>query len=135
MTETPNDFEVEDCEEECFDTDYVEEVLLPAMSEEERQRYCAAHLTTAAYAERYPAAEPEAIDTPTAEDFPAPYEEPPEHVLSGPIAPRPRPVPLYVQPAKPGVLPVRPPAGGGLMASRVASTVPRPSFLKPISEN
>jgi hypothetical protein len=63
------------------------------------------------------------------------YEEPEEHILSGPIAPHKKPPPLYVAPAKPGVLPVRPPFGGGLMASRVAPTVPRPSFLKPISEN
>jgi hypothetical protein len=134
MTETPNDFEVEDCAEECFDTDYVEEVLLPAMSAEERQRYCAEHMTAEAYAALYPAAEPEDIDTPAAEEFPPPFVEPEEHVLSGPIAPRPKRPPLYVAPAKPGVLPVRPPHGGG-PAPRTGPMPPRPSFLKPISEN
>jgi hypothetical protein len=63
------------------------------------------------------------------------YEEPEEYPLSGPIAAHPRPPTLYVQPAKPGVLPVRPPFGGGIAATRTSPSVPRPSFLKPISEN
>jgi hypothetical protein len=69
------------------------------------------------------------------DDFPAPYEEPPEHILSGPIAAHKKPPPLYAQRTVPVAIPVVPPGNGGIMINRTRPMPPRPSFLKPISEN
>jgi hypothetical protein len=56
-------------------------------------------------------------------------------ILTTPVMPLPKPPPLYVAPAKPGTIPVRPPNGGGLVATRVAPASPRPSFLKPLPDD
>jgi hypothetical protein len=44
------------------------------------------------------------------EEFPDPYHEPDELLLSGPLVALPKPAPLLVAPARPGVMPVRPPS-------------------------
>jgi hypothetical protein len=125
MAETPNDFEVEDCEEECDYTDYIEQVLLPAMSEENRRRFAAEYMTAAAYAERYPEVESEEVAAAAPDDFPEAYVEPDEFLLDRPIPPHPRPVPLIVSPSRVGTASIRAPHSC-LMVPKVATPFPRP---------
>jgi hypothetical protein len=55
-------------------------------------------------------------------------------IITKPLQPAvPRKPPLYVAPARPGTVPVRPPHGGG-PAPKPPSTEPRPSFLKPLPD-
>jgi hypothetical protein len=55
-------------------------------------------------------------------------------IITKPLQPAvPRKPPLYVAPARPGTVPVRPPHGGG-PAPKPMPTEPRPSFLKPLPD-